>query len=131
LPGHVKGEQVRTLLLRWAVIVIAIFLVAWGLPQVGITTEPLISYNDWVSLAIFAAVLALLNTFVKPILLFLSIPITCLTMGLFVLVINTALFALAAQLVHGVNVSGFWGAFIGAIAVSVVGVVLNLVLNPD
>ena len=121
----------RTLLLRWAVIVIAIFLVAWGLPQVGITTEPLISYNDWVSLAIFAAVLALLNTFVKPILLFLSIPITCLTMGLFVLVINTALFALAAQLVHGVNVSGFWGAFIGAIAVSVVGVVLNLVLNPD
>jgi putative membrane protein len=122
---------VRTLLLRWAVIVIAIFLVAWGLPRVGITTEPLISYDDWISLAIFAAVLALLNTFVRPILLFLSLPVTCLTLGLFVLVINTALFALAAQLVHGVNVSGFWGAFVGALAVSIVGVAVNLILNPD
>jgi putative membrane protein len=116
--------------MRWAVIVIAIFLVAWGLPRVGITTEPIIRYDDWISLAIFATVLALLNTFVKPILLFLSIPFTCLTLGLFVLVINTALFALAAQLVHGITVSGgWWGAFLGAMAVSVVGVVVNLVLD--
>ena len=121
----------RTLLLRWAIIVIAVFLVAWGLPQVGLTPEPLIRYDDWVSLAIFAAVLALLNTFVRPILLFLSIPITCLTLGLFVLVINTLMFALAAQLVKGISVSGFWGAFIGALAVTLVGVVVNLMLSAD
>jgi putative membrane protein len=122
---------VRTLLLRWAIIVIAVFLVAWGLPQVGLTPEPLIRYDDWVSLAIFAAVLALLNTFVRPILLFLSIPITCLTLGLFVLIINTAMFALAAQFVKGITVSGFLGAFIGALAVTLVGVVVNLMLSPD
>ena len=121
----------RTLLLRWAIIVIAVFLVAWGLPQVGLTPQPLITYNDWASLAIFAAVLALLNTFVRPILLFLSIPITCLTLGLFVHVINTALFALAAQLVKGITVSGFWGALIGALAVSLVGIVVNMMLNPE
>ena len=60
----------RTFILRWAVIVIAVYLVAWGLPQLGIFGgDPLINYNnDWVTLAIFSGVLALLNTFVKPIL---------------------------------------------------------------
>ncbi len=120
----------RTLLLRWAVIVIAVFLVAWGLPQLHLTSEPLITYPDWVTLAIFAAVLALLNTFVRPILVFLSIPFTCLTAGLFILVINTAMFALAAVLVPHFNVSGFLGAFIGAVAVSLVGIVMNLVTGP-
>lgn len=120
----------RTLLLRWAVIVIAVFLVAWGLPQLHLTNEPLITYPDWATLAIFAAVLALLNTFVRPILVFLSIPFTCLTMGLFILVINTAMFALAAALVPGLHVSGFLGAFIGALAVSIVGIALGMVTGP-
>lgn len=120
----------RTLLLRWAIVVIAVFLVAYGLPQLNLTSEPLITYPDWLTLAIFAGVLALLNTFVRPILVFLSIPLTCLTMGLFVLVINTAMFALAAALVPGLKVSGFLGAFIGAVAVSLVGVVINMVVGP-
>jgi putative membrane protein len=115
---------------RWAVIVIAVFLVAWGLPQLRLTNEPLVSYdNNWVTLAIFSGVLALLNTFVRPILVVLSIPFTCLTMGLFVLVINTAMFALAAWFVPSFSVSGFLGAFIGALAVSVVGVIVNLVMG--
>jgi putative membrane protein len=122
----------RTLLLRWAVIVIAVFLVVKGPEWLGLDMDPLLSYGDnWVTLAIFAGVLALLNTFVRPILVFLSIPFTCLTMGLFVLVINTAMFALAAYLISDVEVSGFLGAFIGALAVSVVGVVVNMVVRPD
>jgi putative membrane protein len=115
--------------LRWAVVVIAVFLIAWGLPRVGLTPEPLIEYDDWVTLAIFAAVLAILNTFVRPILVFLSIPLTCMTMGIFILVINTALFALAGAVVPGFHISSILGAFIGAIAVSVVGVVVNNVAN--
>ena len=117
----------RTLILRWAVIVIAVFLVAWGLPQTGFVDEPLISYNDWATLAIFGAVLALLNTFVRPILVFLSIPFTCMTAGLFIIVINTALFALAGMLVPGFAVSGIGGAIVGAIAVSVVGIASNFI----
>lgn len=120
----------RTLLLRWAVIVIAVFLVAWGLPQTGLVDTSLVSYTDWVTLAIFAAVLALLNTFVRPILAFLSFPITCLTAGLFGLVINVAMFALAAWLVPGMTVQGFWGALVGALAVTIVGVVINMVTGP-
>lgn len=126
----------RTLLIRWAVIVIAVFLVAWGLPQIQVgdrplISRPLISYNnDWVTLAIFSAVLALLNTFVRPILAFFAIPITCMTAGLFSIVINTALFALAAALVPGFQVADFWAALLGALAVSAVGTVVHLVVNP-
>ena len=113
----------RALVLRWAVILIAVFLVAWGLPQTGIFGDTqFVNYgNDWVTLAIFAAVLALLNTFIKPILQILSIPLTCLTFGLFTIVINVALFALAAWLVPSMQVAGFWGALVGAVAISIVG----------
>lgn len=113
----------RALILRWAVILIAVFLVAWGLPQTGIFgNTQFVNYgNDWVTLAIFAAVLALLNTFIKPLLQILSIPLTCLTFGLFTIVINVALFALAAWLVPSMQVAGFWGALVGAVAISVVG----------
>lgn len=113
----------RALILRWAVILIAVFLVAWGLPQTGIFGDTqFVNYgNDWVTLAIFAAVLALLNTFIKPILQILSIPLTCLTFGLFTIVINVALFALAAWLVPSMQVAGFWGMVVGAVAISVVG----------
>jgi putative membrane protein len=114
---------VRALILRWAVILIAVFLVAWGLPQTGIFGDTqFVNYgNDWVTLAIFAAVLALLNTFIKPILQILSIPLTCLTFGLFTIVINVALFALAAWLVPSMQVAGFWGMVVGAVAISIVG----------
>jgi putative membrane protein len=110
------------------VILIAVFLVAWWLPQTGIFGDTqFVNYgNDWVTLAIFAAVLALLNTFVKPILKVLSIPLTCLTFGLFTIVINVALFALAAWLVPSFSVAGFWGALVGAVAISVVGWVMHL-----
>ena len=113
----------RALIVRWAVILIAVFLVAWGLPQTGIFgSTQFVNYgNDWVTLAIFAAVLALLNTFIKPVLKVLSIPLTCLTFGLFTIVINVALFALAAWLVPSMQVAGFWGAVVGAVAISVVG----------
>ena len=124
-----------TLLVRWIVIMIAVFLVAWGLPQLGF--ESFVSYgDDWVTLAIFSAVLALLNTFIRPILALISAPITCLTIGLFALVINTIMFALAAYLTtqflnRPFEVSGFWGAFIGALAVTVVGVAANFITGGD
>jgi putative membrane protein len=117
----------RTLLLRWAIIVIAVFGVRWAMQEFRLADRPLIDYDDWLTLAIFAAVLAILNTFVRPILLFLSIPFTCLTAGLFVFVINTGLFALAGALVPGFHVADFWAALIGALAVSVVGVAVNFV----
>jgi putative membrane protein len=107
--------------------VIAVFLVAWGLPRIGLVTEPIIRYDDWVTLAIFAAVLALLNTFIRPVVALLTLPISCITFGLFSIVINAAMFALAAAVVPGFHVADFWAALLGAVVVSLVGVLANMI----
>lgn len=123
----------RTLLVRFVTNVIAIFLVAWGLPQLFPAMTPVIRYDDYSSLVIFAGLLALANAFIKPILNILALPITCMTAGLFALVINVVMFFIAAWLTSLFNRQveiGWLGAIIGAIAVSIVGVVVNMVL-PD
>lgn len=68
--------------------------------------------------ALFALVLAVLNAIVKPILVILTIPVTVLTLGLFLLVINAFMVLLAANLFKGVHVDGFWWALIFSILLS-------------
>ncbi len=74
---------------------------------------------------IVAAVLAVLNAIIKPILVILTIPITVITLGLFLLVINAALILLASYLVNGFNVQGFWTALFFSIILSLVTSVFN------
>lgn len=66
-----------------------------------------------------AILLALLNTFVKPILVFLTLPITFITFGLFILVINTLILMLVDELVDGFNIKNFLWAFLFALILSV------------
>jgi len=68
---------------------------------------------------IAALVLGLLNAFVRPILAFLSLPITILTLGLFALVLNALMIMLMGALVKGVHVNGFLGALIASIVLSI------------
>lgn len=72
-----------------------------------------------------AAVLALLNALVKPILVILTIPITIVTLGLFLLVINAAMIMLASEIVPGFHVSGFWTAFFFSIILALINSVFN------
>jgi putative membrane protein len=74
---------------------------------------------------VFAAVLAVLNALVKPILLLLTCPLTILTLGLFILIVNALVFWLATALPTGVRVSGFDGAFLGAVTVSIFNIVAS------
>jgi len=74
---------------------------------------------------VFAVVLGLLNAFVRPVLVLFTLPINFLTLGLFTLVINALLFWVAANLLPGVEVTGFVGAFVGALTVSVVSFLAN------
>jgi putative membrane protein len=62
---------------------------------------------------------------VRPVALLLSIPLTILTFGLFVLVVNAAMLGLAAWLVPGFSVAGFWSALLGAVVVSIVSAAVN------
>jgi putative membrane protein len=96
---------------------LAVFIVANILP--GVTVD-----NLW-SAALVAIVLAFLNSIVKPILTLLTIPITVVTLGLFLLAINAFIILLADKLVTGFNVTGFWAALIFSLILSVITGILN------
>jgi putative membrane protein len=126
---------VRTLLFRFLATFIAVVLVARFLPEIFPNLTPPIRANDWTTILIFSAILALVNTFIRPILKILALPITCLTAGIFSIVINLLMFFLAAwitnQFLRATPVEVGWlGALIGAIAIGLVGWALNLFL-PD
>lgn len=74
---------------------------------------------------IAAIILGLLNVFVRPILLILTFPITLITVGLFVFVINAVLFWYAASFIEGFAVASFWYALVGSLIVSVVSTISN------
>jgi len=110
------------LVLVWILNAIALLGVAYIYPGVQV--------EDWKSAAIAALVLGLVNTLVKPILVLLTLPVTLLTLGLFLLVLNALLFWGVAQLVEGFHVNGFWAALLGAILYSVIGWLLSKLI-PD
>lgn len=83
------------------------------------------------ALPLFAAalVLGLLNAFVRPVLLILTLPITLVTLGLFLFVINGLLLWLTASFVSGFHVAGFWSAVFGALLLGFISFLLNLFLS--
>jgi putative membrane protein len=79
-----------------------------------------ISAPDLTGALLFALVLGVLNAFLRPIILLLTLPLTLLTLGLFTLVVNAIMFWVATLFPVGVRVSGFAGAFLGALVVTIV-----------
>jgi putative membrane protein len=117
-------------LTRWVITGLAVFAAAKIVP--GISVES----NGWVVYAVMALILSLVNTFLRPILKFLSCPMILLTLGIFLMVINGLTFWLASYLADiwfhvGFVVDGFWPAFWGALIVSVVSIIFNLILKDD
>jgi len=74
-----------------------------------------------------AVVLALANTFIRPVLVFLTLPVTIVSLGLFIFVINALIFLLVSRLVSGFEVHGFGPAFWGALITSIVSWLLHLI----
>jgi putative membrane protein len=100
------------LLIRWIVNTLALFVVVQFVPGFHSTS--------WVSLAIAAAVLGLLNAIVRPLLFILTLPITVVTLGLFLIVLNAIMLELTAWLVPGFDIRGFGWAMAGALVLSVI-----------
>ena len=100
------------LLIRWIVNTLALFLV--------VTVVPNFSYRNWVTLAVAALVLGLLNAVVRPILFVLTLPFTLVTLGLFLLVLNAIMLELTAWLVPDFDIHGFGWAIVGALVLSIV-----------
>ena len=82
------------------------------------------------SLLFAALVLCAVNAIVRPIMLLLTLPITVVTLGLFLLVLNGAMLGLAALLVPGFVIDSFWTAVFGAIIISMTGMVANWFIGP-
>jgi putative membrane protein len=86
--------------------------------------------GHWLSMGILAAVLALLNAFIKPVLQIISFPITVITLGIFALFVNTGVLYLAAWLGNGLfgtalYINNFGSAFVASIIISLVTIILN------
>jgi putative membrane protein len=86
---------------------------------------PGIYFDGGLSLVAMAILLGALNTFLRPVLVLVTLPISIMSLGLFTLVINGLLFYLAAALISGVTVNGFWAAFWGALLFSIISTILS------
>jgi putative membrane protein len=100
------------LILRWIISALALL----ALPYVMSGIE----LKSFYSARLVALVLGLLNAVVRPVLILLTLPVTILTLGLFILVINALLFWFVGSFVAGFHVGGFWTAFFGAILYSLI-----------
>jgi putative membrane protein len=87
---------------------------------------PGVAFEGYMSLLVAAVVIGILNTFIKPIVQILTLPITFVTLGLFALVLNAAFFLIAAQLTPGFTVDGFLPALIGSLVLSLVSTFLGM-----
>ena len=117
------------LLVRWVIGSLALFVAALLVP--GIRVEG----TAWIVYAVVAIILGLINAVVRPLLKLLTCPLIILTLGLFVLVVNGIALWLSAwvanQLGIGFYVDGFWSAFLGALIVSIVTVILSALLREE
>ncbi len=104
--------------LRWLVTAIAVLVAERLLP--GIQCE------GWGALLGASLLLGIINAFVRPVLLLLSLPFIIVTLGVFIFVINALLLLLVANVVPNFHVDGFWNAFFGAIIISIVSWVFSV-----
>lgn len=113
-----------TLLLVWILNAVALLVVAYVLPGIVVAS--------FGSAMLAALVLGLINSLVKPFLILLTLPITIVTLGLFLLVLNALMFWFAGSILTGFQVNGFWWAVGGAILYSLIsGFLSNLINNDD
>lgn len=115
--GNRSERAMPGILIRWLVTTVAILMVPYLVS--GVRVEGL-----GAALAV-AAILGILNALVRPVLIILTLPLTILTLGIFILIINALLFQLAGAVVSGVHIASFWSALFASIIVSLVSWILN------
>jgi putative membrane protein len=108
------------LLVAWLINAAALFVLPYLMQSIRV--------ESFTTALIAALVLGLVNTLIRPILVLLTLPVTVLTLGLFILVINGLLFWAVANFVHGFHVAGFWSAIGGAILYSLISWALSSLL---
>jgi putative membrane protein len=108
------------LLLVWLINSVSLIAVAYLMPS--------ISVSNFATALVAALVLGLVNAIIRPILVLLTLPVTLLTLGLFIFVINGLLFWLVGSFIEGFVVAGFWAGVLGAIVYSLISWLLSALL---
>ncbi len=108
--------------IKWAVNIIALFIVIHTMAGVSASNSQVV--------VVAAFIIGLLNAFLRPVLILLTLPFTIASLGLFTLVINAFIFYLASKFVIGFTVLNFWSAFWAALLFSVLSFILSLVFTP-
>lgn len=115
-------NAIMKIIIHWLVSAIAVLISAYILAGVSV--------DGFLTALILAVVLGAINGFVKPVLVFLTLPITVMTLGLFILILNTLLILLAEAIVPGFSVDGFLWAFLFSVVLSIVSSVLFGISKP-
>ena len=104
--------MVRNLLIVWLINALALLALPYVVPSVQV--------DSFMTALVAALLLGLVNSLIRPLLVLLTLPVTIVTLGLFVFVINALLFWFVASFVKGFSVGGFWSAFFGAIVYALI-----------
>lgn len=119
--------------LRWFVNAVALLAAAFVVPGIRLTgsgDDP--GLNEWMTLAIVALIFGVINAIIRPIVILLTLPLTLLTLGLFVFVVNALMLWLTSRVAAafdlGFRVDGFGSALLGALVISVVSFLLGRLL---
>jgi putative membrane protein len=107
----------KLFLLRWFTNTIALLLTSWLLPAVY--------FQNWQSLLGSALVLGLLNAFVRPVLLFLTLPLNILTLGVFTILLNAAIFFSVGYIIQGMVIRNYTWSIVGSLLFSVFSTALS------
>jgi putative membrane protein len=113
----------RRFILKWFVTTVSIFIVA--------NLFHLIQFENLKVLILASLVLGILNVFMRPVLIFLTLPINILSLGLFTLIINAFLLYLASGIVPGFEITSFWKAFWAALLISIVSAMINFIIHKE
>ncbi len=111
------------LLIVWLINALALLAVSYLIPSVQVA--------GFGAALVAALVLGLVNAVIRPLLILLTLPVTILTLGLFIFVINGLLFLAVANLLEGFEVAGLWPAIVGAIVYSVISWLLSALILGD
>ncbi len=105
------------MIIKWVFFALALMLTAWLIPGISVS-------GIWAAM-LACVIIAIINIFIKPVLLLLTLPVNLVTIGLFTLVINALLFMLAGWIAPGLEVDGFLSALFGSAVFSVLSLIVS------
>jgi putative membrane protein len=124
------------MVVRWFINAVALLIAALIIPKIRLTasgTSP--GLNEWVTLAIVALIFGVINAIIRPVVVLFTLPLTIVTLGLFMFVVNALMLLLTSRIAQALNlgfrVEGFGAALLGALVISVVGFLLTRMFGAD